>query len=206
MTEMQPLLDKTAIRDVVENWVIWRDAGDWEKFATLWHADGWMMTTWFQASAADFIARSRKGFENGLKVLHTSGGTSIELVGNRAVVQSKMEITQRADVDGVLVDVCCKGRMVDAMIREDGRWSIMLRQPVYELDRMTPVDPAVRLELDPALLARFPEGYRHLAYLQVRQGMDVYEKMPGTRGPEIDALWQRMSLWLEGQPANCLHY
>ena len=206
MQDTQLLLDKVAIREVVENWVIWRDAGDWKRFASVWHEHGWMMTTWFQAPAVDFMARSRAGFENGLKVLHTTGAISIDLAGDRAVVQSKMEITQRGDADGVLVDVYCKGRMVDAMIKENGRWSIMLRQPVYELDRMAPVDPAARLDLDPALLARFPEGYRHLAYLQTRQGMDVYETMPGTRGPEIEALWRRMGLWLEGQPADCLQY
>ncbi len=29
--------DRLAIRDLVENWVVWRDAGDWERFATVWH-------------------------------------------------------------------------------------------------------------------------------------------------------------------------
>ena len=46
------------------------------------------------------------------------------------------------------------------------RWGIVLRQPIYEKDRIDPVDPAARLELDPALLQSFPVGYRHLAYLQ----------------------------------------
>jgi hypothetical protein len=44
--------DKLAIRETVENWVVWRDAGDWERFATVWHADGWMTATWFQGSGA----------------------------------------------------------------------------------------------------------------------------------------------------------
>ena len=29
-----------AIRELVENWVVWRDAGDWERFRTVWHDDG----------------------------------------------------------------------------------------------------------------------------------------------------------------------
>ena len=32
--------DRDAIRELVENWVVWRDAGDWERFATVWHDDG----------------------------------------------------------------------------------------------------------------------------------------------------------------------
>ena len=31
---MDPTLDRLAIRELVENWVVWRDAGDWERFRT----------------------------------------------------------------------------------------------------------------------------------------------------------------------------
>ncbi len=192
------------IRELIENWVVWRDAGDWDRFATVWHDDGWMMTTWFQAPARDFIARSRAGFENGLKVLHLLGGTSVEVVGSRAVAHTKMEIIQRAEVHGVEVDVRCQGRFVDALENRGGRWGIVLRQPVYELDAMRAVDPSARLVLDEELLSRFPEGYRHLAYLQVHQGMDVYCSMPGTRGAEIGKLNERMGEWLTGAPATSL--
>ena len=27
--------DRRAIRDLLENWVVWRDAGDWERLRTL---------------------------------------------------------------------------------------------------------------------------------------------------------------------------
>jgi SnoaL-like domain len=196
--------DRFEIRELIENWAVWRDAGDWDRFATVWHDDGWMMTTWFQAPARDFIARSRAGFENGLKVLHLLGGSSIEVTGDRAVAHTKMEIIQRAEVHGVEVDVRCQGRFVDALEKRDGRWGLVLRQPVYELDAMRAIDPAAKLVLDQALLAQYPEGYRHLAYLQVEQGMDVYRSMPGTRGEEIAKLNRRMADWLAGEPAACL--
>ena len=196
--------DRLQIRDLIENWVVWRDAGEWDRFATVWHDDGWMMTTWFQAPARDFIARSRSAFDRGLKVLHSLGGSSIELNGDRAVAHTKMEILQRGEVHGIEVDVRCQGRFVDALERRDGRWGIVLRQPVYELDAMRPVDPAAEISLDPALLAQYPEGYRYLAYLQVKQGMDVYTNMPGTQGAEIELLNVRMGEWLAGEPAACL--
>ena len=66
---------------------------------------------------------------------------------------------------------------------------------------MDPVDPAARLELDRGLLARFPEGYRHLAYLQTRIGYDVKLDMPGLHGPEVEALYASGAAWLEGLPA-----
>ena len=196
--------DQQAIRQLIENWVLWRDAGEWERLATVWHPEGRMMTTWSQSSAADFIARSRRAWDEGVKVLHALGGASIEIRGQRAVAQSRMDITQRALVDAVLVDVVCRGRFWDALEKRGGKWGLVLRQPIYEIDRMTPVDPAATLLLDPQLLAAFPEGYRHLAYLQTRIGFDVKKNLPGTRGPEIGALMARGVRWLNGEGASCL--
>jgi PPOX class probable F420-dependent enzyme len=67
--------DRLALRELVENWALWRDAGDWERFATVWHpTDGWMTATWFQGPAREFIAVSRQGFESGVSILHFLGG------------------------------------------------------------------------------------------------------------------------------------
>ena len=76
--------DRALIRDLVENWAVWRDAGDWERFATVWHDDGFMMATWFQGPADEFIRVSREGFERGVSILHFLGGTSIDLAGDDA--------------------------------------------------------------------------------------------------------------------------
>jgi SnoaL-like protein len=192
--------DRRRIRELVENWAVWRDAGDWERFATVWHEDGYMMATWFQGPAADFIRVSREGFERGESViLHFLGGCSIDLAGARAIAQTKMTISQRAAVDGTVCDVVCTGRFYDFLERRAERWGIVLRQPIYEKDRIDPVDPSARLELDPARLARFPAGYRHLAYLQTDIGFTVKPDMPGLKGPEVEALYRRGAAWLAGQ-------
>jgi SnoaL-like domain len=198
------MVEHLEIRELLENWIVWRDAGDWERFATVWHDDGRMIATWFQAGAAEFIAGCRKSFEAGMVGLHSLGGTSIDVNGSRAVAQTKMQIVQRGQIHGVAVDVTCLGRFVDALEKRDGRWGIVLRQPVYELDRMTTVEPGATLELDPHLLQSFPEGYRHLANLQTQMGFQVSRTLPGTRGPEIEALGTRMRHWLAGGEATCL--
>ena len=119
---------------------MWRDAGDWERFATVWHDDGVMMATWFQGPAADFIRVSREGFERGVRILHFLGGTSVDLSGDRAIAQTKMTITQRTTVEGVECDVVCTGRFYDFLERRDGSVGhLVLRQPIYEIDRLTPV-------------------------------------------------------------------
>jgi hypothetical protein len=188
--------DTRAIRDLVENWVVWRDAGDWGRFATVWHDDGVMMATWFQGPAADFIRVSREGFERGVRILHFQGGTSIDLAGERAIAQTKMTITQRTTVEDVECDVVCTGRFYDFLERRDERWRIVLRQPIYEIDRLTPVSGGPGPQLDRDLLAQFPSGYRHLAYIQTKIGYDVKRDMPGLTGPEVEGLYRRGAEWL----------
>jgi hypothetical protein len=190
--------DRLIIRELIENWAVWRDALMWDRFRTVWHDDGRMMATWFQGSAEDFIKVSEEGYARGVRILHFLGGSSIDVAGSRAVAQTKMTISQRAAVDGVPCDVVCTGRFFDFLEKRNGRWGLVLRQPIYEKDRLDPVDPAARLQLDSDLLAQFPEGYRHLAYLQTRIGYKVKTDMPGLDGPEVAALYRRGKEWLKG--------
>jgi SnoaL-like domain len=216
--------DRALIRDLVENWAVWRDAGDWERFATVWHDDGFMMATWFQGPAKDFIRVSREGFERGVSILHFLGGTSIDVADKappsgaadqshhappsgaadrpddrrRAIAQTKMTISQRGEVHGVTCDVVCTGRFYDFLERRAGRWGIVLRQPIYEKDRLDPLDPAASLTLDPELLESLPVGYRHLAYVQTQIGFEVKRDMPGLVGPAVERLYRRGAEWLAG--------
>lgn len=195
----QQLLDRLAIRDLVENWAVWRDAGDWERFATVWHEEGWMSATWFQGPARDFMRVSQGGFAKGVRILHFLGGISIDLAGERAIAQTKMTISQRAPVHDVLCDVVCTGRFYDFLEKRQGKWGIVRRQPIYEKDRIDPVDPAAALRLDQQLLAALPEGYRHLAYMQELIGYKVKRDMPGLIGPEVEKLYGEGRDWLAGK-------
>jgi hypothetical protein len=190
--------DKVTIRELVENWAVWRDARLWDRFRTVWHAEGRMMATWFQGGFEEFIKVNDEGWARGVRILHFLGGSSIDVAGHRGIAQTKMTISQRAPVEGVICDVVCTGRFYDFFERRDGRWGLVLRQPIYEKDRLDPVDPSAKLVLDPDLLKRFPEGYRHLAYLQSKIGYKVKPDMPGIEGPELDALYARGARWLDG--------
>ena len=196
---MNPLIaDKLAIRETIENWVIWRDSADWDRFRTVWHPDGWMNATWFQGPAEKFIEVSREGFNKGVHILHFYGGFSCDVAGDRAIAQTKMTINQRAPVHNVLVDVVCTGRMYDFMQKHDGRWLIRRRQPIYEMSRIDPVDPAATLQLDSDLLRSFPEGYCHLGYLQSQIGFNVKKGLPGLRGDAVEKVYAEGKAWLAG--------
>ena len=194
----QDLLDRLTIKQLVDNWVVWRDAGHWDRFRTVWHDDGVMQATWTQGTADEFIAMSKEGWAKGVSILHFLGGNSIDLAGDRAISQTKMTISQRARVHDVLVDVVCTGRFYDFIERRNGKWGFVLRQPIYEKDRMDPVDPAGKVELDQTLLMSFPEGYRHLAYLQSQIGYKIKMSMPGLKGDAVETLYKRGADWLAG--------
>ncbi|HEY4020333.1 MAG TPA: nuclear transport factor 2 family protein [Pseudonocardiaceae bacterium] len=186
------------IREVVQNWVLWRDSGDWTRFATVWHERGHMTATWFQGSATEFIEASRVGAEHGLNVLHLLSGTSVDVAGERAIAQSRMSILQRTSVDGVEVDVTCVGRFYDFFLHDEHGWRIRRRQPIYEKDWLTVVDPGARLSIDPTELRRYPHGYQYLAYAQVKSGMTVKKGLPGRTGPEVEQLYAEGRDWLAG--------
>jgi hypothetical protein len=112
---------------------------------------------------------------------------------------TKMTITQRGKIDGEACDVICSGRFYDFLEKRQGKWGIVLRRVIYEMDRLVPLDPSASIKLDAAILERFPVGYRHLAYLQVKGGFDVKPDLPGTDGPSVDALYAKGADWLKGK-------
>jgi hypothetical protein len=192
--------EQWRIRQLVENWAVWRDAGLWDRFRTVWHEDGVMMATWFQGPYEEFIRVTIEGWNKGVSILHFLGGSSIDVQGPRAIAQTKMTISQRGPVEGVLCDVVCTGRFYDFFEQRQGRWGLVHRQPIYEKDRIDPIDPAAVLKLDAQALSQFPEGYRHLAYIQTRIGYKVKMDMPQLKGPIVEELYHRGADWLAGHP------
>ncbi len=191
--------DRRAIVDLVNDWVMWRDMGDFERMRTVWHDDGRIQTTWRQGTADEFVRATRETFEKGITILHTLGGITVDVVGDRAISISKATVSQRAIVEGVPCDVTCMARHYDFWEKRAGRWGLVMREGIYDKDWLTPVEPGREVVLDPDLLARFPENYRHLAYLQTRIGFEVKRDMPCLRGPEVQALYARGAAWLRGE-------
>jgi hypothetical protein len=157
-----------------------------------------MLATWFQGPYAEFIRVTQEGWAKGVSILHFLGGSAIEVAGERAIAQTKMTISQRGVVEGVPCDIVCTGRFYDFVTRHQGEWKLLHRQPIYEKDRIDPIDPAALPKLDAARLATFPEGYRHLAYIQTGIGYRVKLDMPMLKGPVVEELYARGARWLAG--------
>src|SRR5688572_16587457 len=124
------ILDRLAIRDLIENWALLRDARMWDRFRSVWHEDGVMVATWVQGPYEEFIRVSQEGYDKGVRILHFLGGMHIDIAGNRAIAPTKMTISQRGPVDDVLCDVVCTGRFYDFLEKRNGKWGIVLRRLV----------------------------------------------------------------------------
>ena len=195
---MQACIDRMAITQVVQDWALARDTGRWERLRSAFTADGTMCTTWFAGSADEFVRRSMEAMKRGARVQHFIGSTSIDLDGDRAIAETRMVLLLRASLQGTEVDVTCYGRFYDHFVRDAGQWRIKMRAVIYEKDRLDPVDPSASVKLDATELARYPDGYRHVAYVQASGGINVTLGLPTPGSDALLNLYAAGEAWLAG--------
>jgi SnoaL-like domain len=188
---------RAVIREAVEHWALWRDTGRWPQLRALYTADAVVHTTWFVGSASEFVERCMQAAGRGSRSQHFIGAVSVELNGGRAIAESRAMLLVRAPLHGVEVDATCWLRFYDWFVREPSGWRIRMRSGVYEKDRIDPVDPSRRIDLDAAELARYPAGYRHLAYLQAAGGARITPDLPIPGSDALARLYAHGRRWLE---------
>lgn len=199
---LSTLLDRAAITQVVQDWGLARDTGRWEQLRSFHTPDGQVQTTWFVGSASEFVERSRQAAAAGAKVQHFIGAATIELIGERAVAETRMMLQVRAAVHGVQVDVTCFGLFHDLFLREAGGWRIHQRVPVYEKDRIDTLVPGEVLQLDAERLEALPEGCRHLTYVQSQGGAQITPDLPVPGSAALVRLYAQGLIWLSGSASN----
>ena len=188
--------DKLAIAEVVQNWALWRDFGDWARLRTTYHPEGVMTTTRASGPAEAFITAAAERHGKGARGTHFMGGSSVRVNGGKALAESRLILLSRAMLGDTEVDITCHGRFYDRFVRHEGSWCILRRNVIYEKDRIDAVRPGATLQLDAAVLGRFPEGYRHLAYVQTRSGAQVAPDLPTPRSPALERLYREGEGWL----------
>ena len=191
-----PSADQQAILSLINKWMVFRDMGDWDRLRPVWHEDGRMSASWRQGTADEFIASNKANWDKGLSIFHELSAVVIDVNGSRAVSQTKMTITQRAELDGVLCDVTCMARHYDRWEKRVGLWGLLLRDTVFDRDRIDSVVPGQAINLDPELLGRFPAPYRHLGYLQTKLGFNVSTEIPHLRSQAAEDLYADGRRWL----------
>jgi len=196
---MPDLQDQLEISALMQSWALARDCGDWDKLLASSHPGATITTTWFDGAFDAFVESCRAAWAKGSRSQHFLGGTAAQIRGRRAIAQTRMSINVRSRLDGIEVDAICHGRFFDRVEKREGAWRIVKRSVIYEKDRIDPVDPQARISLDAELLGRFPEGYRHLAYVQTRNGVQVNTGLPTARGEALALLLREADAWLNDQ-------
>lgn len=111
-------------------------------------------------------------------MFHQLGAVAVEIVGNRAVSQNKMTISARGKLDGVLCEFSCMSRHLDRWEKREGLWGLVLRETIYDRDRLFAVVPGETVSLDESRFASVPEAYRGLGYLLSALGHPVATDLP----------------------------
>ena len=195
------LLDQLQITQLIQNWGNWRDTGVWDKLRDCYTPDATMVTTWYEGSASGFVNASQQGRSRQPKdrgALHLIGGTTSEVIGLRALAETRITLLLRTLVHDTLVDVTVYGRFIDCLLKSEGRWRIQSREPVYDKDSLRAVDPNQSLTLDAKGLAKYPAGFRHLAYVQAYEGSSITLSIPDPYSPEERAVYAKNRAWLQG--------
>ncbi|MSQ73027.1 MAG: nuclear transport factor 2 family protein [Betaproteobacteria bacterium] len=197
---LQQMLDRHEIATLVQNWGFWRDAGDWERLRTTFHPEGTICVTWFSGLFSAFLAGSMEMRKTRSRAKHSMGATQTSLKGHRAIAESNAFIMNRVVLHGVEVDSMGWGRFYDRLEKREGVWRILKRDAIYEKDRIDPVVPGVRIELDMEKLQRFPEGYRYIAYSLASNGFESRLDLPTNGSPELATLKAEGEAWLAAAP------
>ncbi|MES2941787.1 MAG: nuclear transport factor 2 family protein [Pseudomonadota bacterium] len=195
--ELADLLERSRISQLLCGWGLWRDTCDWARLSDCYTADAYMLTTWFDGAATDFVEASKRMAAAGSNLQHYIGVSNIEINGDRALAVTRVELHVRAQLDATAVDATCYGRFHDRLLRQEGQWRIQSRVPVYEKDAIRAVHPGQELDIDPERLARFPAHYQYLAYLQSLGGATITPGLPAPNSPEEHSLRQSDLAWLD---------
>ncbi|MCP3727570.1 nuclear transport factor 2 family protein [Paraburkholderia sp. CNPSo 3272] len=189
--------DRWQITDLMTGW-IHRDLGEWDKLRELFHPDGEIEVTWFEGLAADFIEGSRRMGGSALKTKHLIGTPIVTFHGERAVVETNAVIV--ADNAALNLGCAVHNRFFDKVERRDGVWKLVKRQSIYDMGSFT--FPNGIVEIEQAVVAKYPREYAALAYLLEKSGFPV-GRVFATRGSENEkSMKAEARQWLSNAPAR----
>ena len=176
-----------------------RDTGDWDALARTYWPESVVRVTWFEGSPAGYIEGSKKTRVPGrVPGMHAINPSWCEVRGDRALVESQGQILIRRLLDDVELDVTNWCRFLSRAERRAGEWRLRSFDSVYGKDRIDPVVPGRRVEIDAALLAAGRPSYQFLTYLNNRSGDPVPQDLPGDDRPDLlETFYADAEEWLE---------
>lgn len=137
--EIQALLDKQAITEVINLYLRAADRADVELLTTCYHDDAWEDHGGvFNGPAKDYVAIMAKMLPKGGIMNHLSTNILIELNGDSAKAEHYILAYARMKKDGEKFDTLTLARAIDRFERRDGAWRIAKRTLVWEWNHEMP--------------------------------------------------------------------
>jgi hypothetical protein len=133
--DLQTLIDRAEIRDVVVRLARGEDRRDGELIRTCYWPDAMNDFGSFVGGFDQYIAWVVPGDPNFPVTQHALGQTYIELAGETAVSETHVASYHRVKGETQDRDTMIGGRYVDRMEKRDGEWRIAHRTLIYDWER-----------------------------------------------------------------------
>jgi hypothetical protein len=125
---VREMLDREAIRDVINRFAIGADQGDWDKVASCFTPDAYFDSgPIFQGKIKEAIPIFHESLARFESTMHLTGTQVIELGGDKANVETYSIDYHRLNVEGKQKDIIVGIRFLDNLVRQDEKWLIQRR-------------------------------------------------------------------------------
>lgn len=196
-TQLQELLDKEAIFDVIRLERFWRDQKEWDQLLDCFTEDATVCTTWYDGSAKGFVEASIDMAKRGTGAKHLIFPTYVKINGDRAIAESMGEIHIRTSVDGVEADLNQYCRFFSRLRRTDAGWKLASFEGIYQRDTLKPVNSSQALPVDWDAIAKLRPTYRFLNYVLSQGGWEIPDTRIADDRPDlVQAFYRAAEEWL----------
>jgi SnoaL-like domain len=194
----------TAKFEILENSITslcHRDNGDWAGLGKCFHADSRITTSWFDGTAAEFVAQSdamMSGHHPTDTQRHMMSNPRITLNGKRAACEYYVILHQGRTLDGYEFDFQTWSVTIDLHELRDGAWRICTRKMIYEKSRMDPHVPGAvpQSYYDSLDLSPFPPAIRFHCYRNLRSSGQMPKNLIMKGSPEEAAARREVAAWV----------
>lgn len=194
---LQQYLDREDIAQLARYERYCRDQGLFDELAACYVAKSRVHISWFTGTGAAFAAASRKVRNSGFVSFHHIFPTLIDLNGDRAVIESYGEIHAPNKVKDVAVNLVSYCRFVSRVLRTAAGWKLVSFDCIYQLDKISTVDPAAQLPKEMLAVVSTRDPYRFLNAMGTVLGYKIDQEMPGDDRPDlVQALHADARKWL----------
>ena len=200
-TREQIATDKFEVLENCITSLCHRDNGDWAGLGTCFHADSRITTSWFEGTAAEFVAQSNAMMdEHHAKDTqrHMMSNPRVTLNGKRAICEYYVILHQGRTLDGYEFDFQTWSVVLDLCEKRDGVWRICTRKMIYEKSRMDPHVPGSvpQSYYDNLDLSHFPQAVQFHCYRNEKSSGQLPKNLLLKNTPEETAARKQAAEWL----------